>query len=63
MKEKDHMSKKIKEESIAHDKRILYRKLSQGTISEKELQIFTKKLPDMTENAEELSFSESEKEK
>jgi len=55
------MSKKVNEELLALDKRILSRKVSHGEISEKDLQIFLKTLPDVAENAEEVSLTENEK--
>jgi hypothetical protein len=55
------MSKKVNAESISYDKRILLRKVSQGEISEKDLQVILKKLPDVSDNAEEVSLNEDEK--
>ncbi|MCE5212244.1 MAG: hypothetical protein LLG40_11880 [Deltaproteobacteria bacterium] len=55
------MSKKVNAETMSNDKRILSRKLSQGEISEKDLQIILKKLPDVAENAEEVTLEEKEK--
>jgi hypothetical protein len=55
------MSKRINAETISNDKRILSRKLMQGEISEKDLQSLLKKLPDVAENAEEVSLDEKEK--
>ncbi len=54
------MSKRVNAESISNDKRILSRKLSQGEISEKDIQALLKKLPDVAENAEEVTLNESE---
>ena len=55
------MSKKVNEELLSLDKRILSRKVSHGEISEKDLQSFLKTLPDVAENAEEVSLTENEK--
>jgi hypothetical protein len=55
------MSKKVNEELFNLDRRILSRKVSHGEISEKDMQIFLKTLPDVTENAEEVSLNENEK--
>jgi hypothetical protein len=55
------MSKKVNEELLSLDKRILSRKVSHGEISEKDLQSFLKTLPDVAENAEEVSLNENEK--
>lgn len=54
------MSKRVNAESISNDKRILSRKFSQGEISEKDIQALLKKLPDVAENAEEVTLNESE---
>ena len=56
------MFKKVTAESISNDKRILSRKLMQGEISEKDLQVLLKKLPDVADNAEEVSLEDKEKE-
>ena len=55
------MSKKVNEELIDLDRRILSRKVSHGEISEKDLQSFLKTLPDVAENAEEVSLEENKK--
>jgi hypothetical protein len=55
------MSKKVNEELLNLDRRILSRKVSHGEISEKDLQSFQKTLPDVAENAEEVSLNENEK--
>jgi hypothetical protein len=55
------MSKKVNAETLSNDKRILSRKLLQGEISEKDLQAILKKLPDVSENAEEVTLDENEK--
>jgi hypothetical protein len=54
------MSKKDKEE-VNNDKRILMRRLSQGEISEKDLQGLLKKLPDVSDNAEEVNLNDNDK--
>jgi hypothetical protein len=55
------MSKKMNEELFNLDRRILSRKISHCEISEKDLQSFLKALPDVAENAEEVSLNENEK--
>ena len=55
------MSKKVNEELLDLDKRILSRKVSHGEVSEKDLQSVLKTLPDVAENAEEVSLNENEK--
>ena len=55
------MSKKVNEELLNLDRRILSRKISHGEISEKDMQSFLKTLPDVAENAEEVSLNENEK--
>jgi hypothetical protein len=47
------MSKKVNAEIISNDKRILLRKLLLGEISEKDLQVVLKKLPDVSDNVDE----------
>jgi len=54
------MSNRVNAEAISIDKRILSRKLIQGEISEKDIQNLAKKLPDVAENAEEVSLNENE---
>lgn len=54
------MSNRVNAEAISIDRRILSRKLMQGDISEKDIQNLTKKLPDVSENAEEVSLNENE---
>lgn len=54
------MSNRVNTEAISIDKRVLTRKFMQGEISEKDLQSLTKKLPDVAENAEEVSLNENE---
>ncbi|MBN1364994.1 MAG: hypothetical protein JW976_09345 [Syntrophaceae bacterium] len=55
------MTKKVNAESISNDRRILSRKLLQGEISEKDIEALLKKLPDVSENAEEVTIEEKEK--
>ena len=55
------MSQKIDKELLDLDKRILSRKVLLGEVSEKDLQSFLKTLPDVAENAEEVSLNEKEK--
>jgi len=55
------MAKKVNAELLDLDKRILSRKLLSGEISEKDLQSLLKKIPDVAENAEEVSLEENEK--
>jgi hypothetical protein len=55
------MSKKVNAESISYDKRIIYRKIMQGEVSEKDVQAQLKKLPDVSDNAEEVTIEEKEK--
>lgn len=55
------MSKKINAESLSQDKRIISRKLLQGEISEKDMQTLLKKLPDVSDNMEEVTLEEKEK--
>jgi len=55
------MSKKINAELLKIDRRIISRKLLIGELSEKELAILLKKLPDVADNAEEISALANEK--
>jgi hypothetical protein len=55
------MANKVNAESISHDKRIIARKLAKGELSEKDLQSMLKKLPDVSDNGEEINFDENEK--
>ena len=55
------MTKKVNPELLKLDKRILSRRLLSGEISEKDLQSLLKKIPDVAENAEEVSLEENEK--
>ncbi|HNY50179.1 MAG TPA: hypothetical protein PLV50_04675 [Smithella sp.] len=54
------MSRRVNAEAISNDKRILSRKLMQGEISDKDLQALLKKLPDVADNAEEVSLNENQ---
>ncbi|HNQ65654.1 MAG TPA: hypothetical protein PK842_04880 [Smithella sp.] len=55
------MPNRVNAESISDDKRILKRKLMQGEISEKDIQALIKKLPDVSENAEEVRLDDDKK--
>jgi hypothetical protein len=55
------MSQKVNAELFSLDKRILSRKVLLGEVSEKDLQSFLKKLPDVADNAEEVNPNENEK--
>ncbi|MBN1474238.1 MAG: hypothetical protein JW914_06460 [Syntrophaceae bacterium] len=54
------MSKKTNTETLQQDKRILSRRLLGGEISEKDMQSFLRKIPDVAENAEEITIDEDE---
>jgi hypothetical protein len=49
------MGKKVNEELLSVDRRIISRKLLAGEIYEKDLHNLLKKLPDVSGNAEEVS--------
>ncbi len=49
------MSRKVNAELLKIDRRIISRKLLTGEFSEKDLSALLKKLPDVSENAEEVS--------
>ncbi len=55
------MSRRINAELLKIDRRIISRKLLTGELSEKDLASLLKKLPDVSENAEEIPFQQSEK--
>jgi hypothetical protein len=55
------MANKVNAESISHDKRIIERKLAKGELSEKDLQNMLKKLPDVSDNGEEVNLDGNEK--
>ncbi|MEQ8181790.1 MAG: hypothetical protein ABRQ29_08750 [Smithellaceae bacterium] len=55
------MGKKVNPEMFSVDKRIIYRRLLAGEISEKELRKLFDKLPDVSGNAEEVYPEEDEK--
>ncbi len=55
------MPQKFDAELLDLDKRIVSRKVLLGEVSEKELQNLLKKLPDVADNAEEVSLDENEK--
>ena len=54
------MPQKDNTETLQQDKRILSRRLLAGELSKKELASLLKKLPDVAENAEEISLEETE---
>lgn len=54
------MPQKDSTQALQNDKRIISRRLLSGELSEKELGSLLKKLPDVAENAEEISFEEAE---
>ena len=49
------MSRRINSELLKIDRRIISRKLLNGEITEKDLSGLLKKLPDVSENAEEIT--------
>lgn len=55
------MGKKVNPEMFSVDKRIIYRRLLAGEMSEKELRKLFDKLPDVSGNAEEVYPEEDEK--
>jgi len=55
------MSRRINSELLKIDRRIISRKLLIGELSEKDLSVLLKKLPDVAENAEEIPFQVAEK--
>jgi len=55
------MSKRVNTELLKIDRRIISRKLLIGELSEKDLTSLLKKLPDVSDNAEEISFQVNEK--
>jgi hypothetical protein len=56
-----YMGKKVNAELLSIDKRIISRKLLAGEIYEKDLQNLSKKLPDVSDNAEEVNPDDKEK--
>ncbi|OPY86981.1 MAG: hypothetical protein A4E71_01295 [Smithella sp. PtaU1.Bin162] len=48
------MGKKVNADLLSFDKRIIFRKMLVGEILEKDLQSLLKKLPDVSDNAEEV---------
>ncbi len=54
------MSKKSNTEALQEDVRIISRRLLGGEMSEKEMQSLLKKIPDVAENAEEITIDEDE---
>lgn len=55
------MSRRINTEMLKMDRRIISRKLLVGELSEKDLAGLLKKLPDVSENAEEVTPQANEK--
>jgi len=55
------MSKRVNPELLKIDRRIISRKLLAGELSEKDLAALLKKLPDVSENAEEIIPQDNEK--
>ncbi len=55
------MSRKVNAELLKSDRRIISRKLLAGELSEKDLAGLLKKLPDVSENAEEVTPQPNEK--
>ncbi|HOG11589.1 MAG: hypothetical protein PHW80_05070 [Smithellaceae bacterium] len=55
------MSKRVNPELLKIDRRIIARKLLIGELSEKDLSSLLKKLPDVSENAEEIQIQPGEK--
>jgi hypothetical protein len=55
------MSKRVNSELLKIDRRIIARKLLIGELSEKDLSSLLKKLPDVSENAEEIQIQYNEK--
>jgi hypothetical protein len=55
------MSKRVNPELLKIDRRIISRKLLAGELSEKDLFALLKKLPDVSENAEEIMPQDNEK--
>ena len=55
------MSRRINAEMLKTDRRIISRKLLAGELSEKDLVTLLKKLPDVSENAEEVTPQTNEK--
>jgi len=54
------MSKKTDTEALQYDQRIISRRVLSGEMSEKDLQSLLKKIPDVAENAEEITIDEDE---
>lgn len=55
------MSRRINSEILKIDRRIISRKWLIGELAEKDLSSLLKKLPDVADNAEEISFLPNEK--
>jgi hypothetical protein len=55
------MGKKVNAELLSRDRRIISRRLLSGEISEKDLQSWLKKIPDVADNVEEVDPNNNEK--
>jgi hypothetical protein len=55
------MGKKVNVELLSSDRRIISRKLLAGEIYEKDLHSLFKKLPDVSDNAEEVNPDDNQK--
>jgi hypothetical protein len=55
------MGKKVNNELLSFDRRIISRKILSGEMSDKDLNILLKKLPDVAENAEIVDLNGNEK--
>ncbi|MFO7569739.1 MAG: hypothetical protein R6W75_08050 [Smithellaceae bacterium] len=55
------MSKKTNADIVNGDRRIIARKLLAGELNEKDLHGMLKKLPDLSENAEEMTIQMNDK--
>ncbi|MGV8056466.1 MAG: hypothetical protein AB2L12_00285 [Smithellaceae bacterium] len=55
------MGKKVNVELLSIDRRMISRKLLAGEINEKDLNSLYKKLPDVSDNAEEVNPDDNEK--
>jgi hypothetical protein len=59
--EKDMMGKKVNLELLSIDRRIISHRLLAGEISDQDVSELLKKLPDLSENAEEVNPEDYEK--
>lgn len=58
--QEEKMSKKVNAEMLKMDRRVIHRKILAGELLEKDLAALLKKIPDVAENAEEISLEENE---